>query len=78
MAVGVGIDEAGMNEAASGGDFAGTLGRGTARWPQFADRIVLDQDVGRFRRTGTNVEDQPAAQHRVGHCLTLPDLDRPM
>ena len=61
MAVGVGVDEPGMDEALRGRDFARTLGRGAAGGAELADRVVLNQDVGRLGGPGPNVEDQPAA-----------------
>ena len=65
--VGMGIDEAGMDQPPRRRDFASPLGRRNAGRTQFADRVVLDQDVGRLRRPGPDVEHPPAADDRIGH-----------
>src|SRR5205807_9811523 len=60
-----------MDEPARGRDLACILGRRTARGAELADRVVLDQDVGRLGGPGPDVEDQPAAQDCVRHLLPL-------
>ncbi len=69
MAVGVGVDETGMQQPARRRDLD-RIGRGrTAGRADLADRVVLDQDVGGFRGSGRDVEHAAAAQHRISHGI---------
>src|SRR6185437_1935301 len=43
------------------------FGREAAGGANLADRVVLNQNVGRIGRSGEDIEDTPAAQHRVAH-----------
>src|SRR6516164_9982717 len=63
----MGVDEAGMEQPPGGGDHGGTLGGGATGRPELADRIALDQDVGRLGGGGGDVEHKPAAQNRMAH-----------
>ena len=67
MAVGVGVDEAGMEQTPGGGYFGGTIRGGAAGRPDLADRVALDQDVARLGGPGSDVEHEPAAQNRMAH-----------
>ena len=49
MAVGVGIDETGMDQPVGGIDDGGIGGGGKARRPDLGNAIAVDQDVGRRR-----------------------------
>jgi hypothetical protein len=71
--VGVGVDETGMDQPARRSDFLGTLRRWAAGRAQFADRIVLDQDVREIGFALGDIEHPPAAQDRIGH-RRLPPL----
>ena len=63
MAVGVGIDQAGMHDQAGGVEHLCAVGRGEAR-AHLADHPILDEDVHRHR----------AAQRGVGQAATADDL----
>jgi 2-(1,2-epoxy-1,2-dihydrophenyl)acetyl-CoA isomerase len=67
--VGVGVDETGMEQPVSRRDLDGVARGGAARRANFADLVVLDQDIRGFRGSGDDVEQAPAAQDHVGHAI---------
>ena len=69
--VGVGVDEAGMNELAFSRDDGRVFRRGEAGRADLGDRVVADQDVGRRGRALLDVEHPAAADYRVGHPTLL-------
>ena len=71
MAVGVGVDETGMQQPARRVDLDRLGGGGAAGRADLADRVVLDQDIGGFRGSGGDVEHAAAAQDRIGHGIVF-------
>ncbi len=69
VAMGMGVDEAGVEQPARRRDLDCPLGRGAAGRADLADRVALDQDVGEFGGAGGDIEHPAAAQDRVGHAI---------
>ena len=67
----------GWISAARRADLDRALRGGAAGRADFADRVVLDQDVGGVGGAGGDVEHPAAAQDRVGHRAFLPSLYPP-
>lgn len=60
VAVGVGIDEAGDQDAPFGVDRFRALGRGQSRGAQLGDAIAADEHIARLRGTHRAIEDAAA------------------
>ena len=67
--MGMGVDETGMQQPVCRGDFDRLIRGGATGRTDLVDRIVLDQDIGGLRRSGSDVEHAAAPQDRISHRI---------
>jgi len=69
VSVGMGVDETRVEQPAARRDLDRLRRSRTPGGADFADRVILDQNICRFKSSSRDVEHAAAAQDREGHGI---------